>query len=189
MPDLDAGIHNPSSKYFQKDTDLDPEYQEFDKKSKVAQKKIELSTKLRDLLRAGKISKSTYKKYMDQLSKTRLTEGNISLSIVNRVENNLEQSGIGWKLIEDAFNKLRWSSNYGGIAWGVATAAYLRLKKSIDSGEIVTTPEETMEIIDYIYSLEHNTGALLDKADVCYSCIWIEGFECNIGSILYLMYP
>jgi len=163
LPDLDAGIHNPSSKYFQKDTDLDPEYQEFDKKSKVAQKKIELSTKLRDLLRAGKISKSTYKKYMDQLSKTRLTEGNISLSIVNRVENNLEQSGIGWKLIEDAFNKLRWSSNYGGIAWGVATAAYLRLKKSIDSGEIVTTPEETMEIIDYIYSLEHNTGALLDK--------------------------
>ncbi len=92
LPDLDAGIHNPSSKYFQKDTDLDPEYQEFDKKSKVAQKKIELSTKLRDLLRAGKISKSTYKKYMDQLSKTRLTEGNISLSIVNRVENNLEQS-------------------------------------------------------------------------------------------------
>ena len=158
----DGGEYDFSGDYFKKYSP-DSDYEQAKKWGKEHIKTSQLMSKLIRLRDRGEISDKTFEKYKKALSKKFLTEGKINLSIVNRVEKHMEESGIGWNDVSQAFDNLEWSPAYGGEKWASATRAYLKLKEAIDNGVLVTAPDDAMMIIDHIYSLEHNTGMLLNK--------------------------
>ena len=83
----------------------------------------------------------------------------MSPSEIVGVNQAIKKSGLTWDDILLAYNNLGWGGAYGGPKWGAGTEALIKLAAQTNQGNI----EDMASIVDHIYDLEHNSGALLNK--------------------------
>ena len=75
------------------------------------------------------------------------------------VNQAIKKAGITWDDISLAYKKLGWVGAYGGPKWGEGTDSLIKLAAQTNQGNI----EDMASVVDHIYDLEHNQGALLNK--------------------------
>jgi len=79
--------------------------------------------------------------------------------IINKVQKAAVKSGLTWNDIALGYNNLSWGGLIGGPRWGEGAKSLIKLVSHSKMHNI----EEMVGIIDHIYDLQHNTGALLNK--------------------------
>jgi hypothetical protein len=85
--------------------------------------------------------------------------GRISPSTVRKVNNAINKARLTWEDIVLAYNNIPWSGGYGGPKWGAGVVAFLKLVPEAKVHNI----EKMAAMVDHIFDLEHNNGALLNK--------------------------
>ena len=86
--------------------------------------------------------------------------GQIDKNAIKRVQKCIDETGITWEDIDNAYNKVSWGgSKFGGPAWGTGSSAFLKLLPKHESLNI----EDMGALVDHIFDLQHNTGKLLNK--------------------------
>ncbi len=85
--------------------------------------------------------------------------GRISPHTISDLRQAVAKSGLTWSDILLAYTRLDWGGGVGGPRWGAGVASFIKLLANSKTQNI----EEMAGILDHIYDLQHNTGALLNK--------------------------
>ena len=98
-------------------------------------------------------------KFNKTSSKEKITEGSLDSSIIRSVRTAIDKSGLTWEDIYLSYKYIGWSSAFGGARWGDGVRAFIDLIPEARNENI----ENMATLVDHIYDLDHNTGALLNK--------------------------
>ena len=83
----------------------------------------------------------------------------MSPELLKSIRHAINQSGLRWEDVDNAYNKIEWSSAFGGKMWGTGTKSYLKLVARASEMDA----QEMANVVDHIFDLMHNTGGLLNK--------------------------
>jgi len=95
----------------------------------------------------------------NKLTEQLLTEEEINPKKIKKVMAAMKKADITLDDIEKSYNYIPWGGGYGGPKWGAGALALLKLMEARKTMDV----EGLNSIIDHIYDLQHNTGALLNK--------------------------
>ena len=117
-------------------------------------------------------------KYSDEVEKTKMTHwlkthkgiseaahdssyamGHLSPRKISDLRQAVSNSGLTWSDILLAYTRMDWGGGVGGPKWGAGVDSYIKLLANSKTHNI----EEMAGILDHIYDLQHNNGALLNK--------------------------
>ena len=101
----------------------------------------------------------THKNISEGIDDAGYAAGRISPHTILSVRQAINKSGLTWSDILLAYNNLAWSGPYGGAKWGAGVESYIKLLVQRKDRNI----EDMASLVDHIYDLQHNTGALLNK--------------------------
>jgi len=102
----------------------------------------------------------THKNISESITHRKILLREMSPNIIIGINQAILKSGVTWDDISLAYNKIGWGgSAFGGPKWGEGTDSLIKLAAQTNEGNI----EDMASVIDHIYDLEHNGGALLNK--------------------------
>ena len=89
--------------------------------------------------------------------------GKLDASAIKRIRASINKSGLKWDDVDNALNKINWDGSYGGPKWGTGSNALIKLLPVVNKMKPGMDYTTLAQIVDHIFDLEHNGGALLNK--------------------------
>jgi len=104
----------------------------------------------------------THKKDKSKLTEAtpaKFSGARMSPELLKSIRQAINKSGLRWEDVDNAYNKIEWSSSWGGKMWGTGTKSFLKLVARASEMDA----QEMANVVDHIFDLMHNTGGLLNK--------------------------